>query len=193
MHWSDCHDRSRTLVLQNILVMILFSSRSCSCTRMLTMSCLDRQRTSTNEPQALMAANRPPDRPHISHGIRFLISTQGASGNWPHESITGVCNNHGMITYMNYRHAFPIHGRLSGSLFLTFRIRTSRDAGVGLPRHIENNGSSTCPRHAYLLISCAMHSVDKRMHASHVHDRTEPTGATCACLARTPAAAARDD
>ena len=47
-----------------------------------------------------------------------------------------------------------------------------------MPRHIENSGSSTCPRREYLLISFAMHSVDKRMHASHVHERTEPTGAT---------------
>ncbi len=55
-----------------------------------------------------MAANRPPDLPHIAHGIRFLISTQVASVDEPHEGITGVCNNHGMIAYLIYRHVFPI-------------------------------------------------------------------------------------
>ncbi len=55
-----------------------------------------------------MAANRSPDSPHIAHGIRCLISTQVASGDGPHEGITGVCDNHGMIAYMNYRHECPI-------------------------------------------------------------------------------------
>ena len=65
MHWSDCHDYQSTLVLQTVLVMILFSSRSCSCTRMLTMSC---PRTSTNErtndrttdPHGCQPSSRPP-------------------------------------------------------------------------------------------------------------------------------------
>ncbi len=60
--------------------------------------------------------------------------------------------------------------------FFTFRIRISRDAGLGLPRQSENSGFSTCRRHEYFLISCAMHSVYKRMNASHVHEAT--TGAT---------------
>ena len=66
-----------------------------------------------------MAANRPPDRPHIAHGIRFLISTQLASGDGPHEGITGVCNNHYTITYMHHRHELPIQalGFSSFSLF----------------------------------------------------------------------------
>ncbi len=46
---------------------------SCQCARMLTISFMPRM--STNETQALMAAYRPPDRLHIAHGIRFLIST----------------------------------------------------------------------------------------------------------------------
>jgi squalene cyclase len=57
---------------------------------------------------ALMAANRPQDRPYIERGIQFLISKQVASGDWPHEGITGVFNNNCMITYMNYRNEFPI-------------------------------------------------------------------------------------
>jgi squalene cyclase len=66
-----------------------------------------------------MAANRPQDRPHIELGIRFLISKQVASGDWPHEGITGVFNNNCMITYMNYRNEFPIKalGFSSFSLF----------------------------------------------------------------------------
>jgi hypothetical protein len=48
-----------------------------------------------------------------------LISAQVASGDGPHEGITGVCNNHCTITYMHHRHEFPIQalGFASFSLF----------------------------------------------------------------------------
>ena len=89
-----------------------------------------------------------------------------------------------MITYMNYRHECPIHGRLSGSRFFSLFESVYHVMQVSDCHDKQRANSSTCPRHAYFLISCAMHSVDKRMHASHVHERTEPTGATCACFAR---------
>jgi squalene cyclase len=37
-----------------------------------------------------------------------LTSRQDANGDWPHESIVGVFNANCMITYMNYRNAFPL-------------------------------------------------------------------------------------
>jgi hypothetical protein len=102
-------------VLQTVLVMYLFSS-------LVPMHAYAHDimpRTSTNETRALMAANRSPDRPHIAHGIWCLISTQVASGDGPHEGITGVCNNLCTITYVHHRHEFPIQalGFSSVSLF----------------------------------------------------------------------------
>ncbi len=74
----------------------------------LTMSC---PRTSTNE----RTNHRPSWLPTVRQTgrtlhtvIRFLISTQAACGDGPQEGVTGVCNNHGMITYMNGRREFPI-------------------------------------------------------------------------------------
>ncbi len=105
MHWSDCHDHPSTMVLQTVLVTIMFSSLA----PMHAYAHDIMPRTSTNETQALMAANRPPDRPHIAHGIQCFISThQWASGDGLHAGMTGVCNNHCTITYMHHRHEFPI-------------------------------------------------------------------------------------
>ncbi len=44
MHWSDCHDQQRTIVLQTILVMNMFSSLV-PRTRMFMFVCLERPRT----------------------------------------------------------------------------------------------------------------------------------------------------
>jgi fatty acid desaturase (delta-4 desaturase) len=41
MHWSDSNDKKRTMVLHTVLVMNIFSSLV-PCTRMRTISCLDR-------------------------------------------------------------------------------------------------------------------------------------------------------
>jgi hypothetical protein len=103
------------MVFQTVLVMILFSL-------LVPMHAYAHDimpRTSTNETQALMAANRPADRPHIAHGIGCFISTQVASGDGPHEGMTGVCNNHCTITYMHHRHELLIQalGFSSFSLF----------------------------------------------------------------------------
>ncbi len=100
--------------------------------------------TSTNErtvePQALMAFNRPPDRPHIAHGIRCFISAQVACGDGPHEGITGVCSvqqpRHDCLHELPPCVSHPLNSAESSRVlyFLTFRIRIlSRDAGVGLP------------------------------------------------------------
>jgi hypothetical protein len=163
--------------------MMLFSSLVPPCTRILTMS---RPRAPTNDRthrHSVMASHRPPDRPRMAHGIRFMISThQVASGDGPREGMTGVCSTTTACAPTCIT-AMSVPSRPSGFASFSFvRIRLSRDAGVGWPLPTQHNGSSTRPRHAYLLIARTMRSVDERMPASRVHKPT--TGATCASLAR---------
>ena len=72
--------------LQTVLVAILFSLRV-----PMHSDAHDVTPSYVLEPQTLMAADRPPDRPHIARGIRFFITTQAASGDGPHEGMTAVC------------------------------------------------------------------------------------------------------
>jgi len=56
---------------------------------------------------ALMAAEFG-EKEVIEAGIQVLLSRQSRIGDWPQESISGVFNYNCMITYANYRNAFPI-------------------------------------------------------------------------------------
>jgi squalene/oxidosqualene cyclase-like protein len=44
----------------------------------------------------------------IERGLRFLVDSQLASGDWPREGIEGVFNRTCMIHYDNYRNIFPV-------------------------------------------------------------------------------------
>ncbi|CAK0762308.1 hypothetical protein CVIRNUC_002944 [Coccomyxa viridis] len=44
----------------------------------------------------------------LQAAVRYLMSRQLPSGDWPQEHITGVFNRNCMITYANYRNIFPI-------------------------------------------------------------------------------------
>jgi lanosterol synthase len=56
---------------------------------------------------SLLAADYP-DEKLIEKGIRFLISKQEASGDWPQQAISGVFNKTCMITYTAYRNVFVL-------------------------------------------------------------------------------------
>lgn len=56
---------------------------------------------------ALMAADYP-DREMIDRGIDLIKSRQLPTGEWEQEGIEGVFNKNCMISYPNYKFAFPI-------------------------------------------------------------------------------------
>ena len=45
------------------------------------------------------------DRKPIEAGVRYLMTAQQDSGDWPQENIVGVFNRNCMISYSNYRSA----------------------------------------------------------------------------------------
>lgn len=55
----------------------------------------------------LMACDYPAQEA-IDKGIRFLISKQEPTGDWPQQGISGVFNFNCMITYTSYRNVFPL-------------------------------------------------------------------------------------
>ena len=56
---------------------------------------------------ALMTAgHHHVDPKPIVEGVRFLLSMQEPSGDWPQQSISGVFNKNCMITYANYRYVW---------------------------------------------------------------------------------------
>jgi cycloartenol synthase len=59
---------------------------------------------------ALMGAGvaAPEEVAAVERGVKFLLSRQEPSGDWPQEGITGVFNRSCGITYTSYRNVFPI-------------------------------------------------------------------------------------
>uniref|UniRef100_A0A7S2U1C0 Terpene cyclase/mutase family member n=1 Tax=Lotharella oceanica TaxID=641309 RepID=A0A7S2U1C0_9EUKA len=57
---------------------------------------------------AIAAAKNEKDRECVEKGVKYLISRQLPSGDWPQEGISGVFNRSCGITYTAYRNVFPI-------------------------------------------------------------------------------------